>query len=319
MGIKKTINLPEIQHLADVLDEALHLFDSSHSDGALISSAGEIQPSLIEQCVELCQQAAMREIEPIRTIHHLSCTGGTLITKCLAAMPNVLVLNEIDPLSTMTFKPEKPAFTPTDMLALVRQGDQKVSQDLLVQLFLQNLCLLHNEVASIGRRILVRDHSHSHFLTGNEVPERPSLLSMVKSYFPAVSIVTVRDPVDSFLSLQSHGWKHFNPYTFEEYCRRYHLFLDSYESVPIFRYEDFVRSPSDIVMQMCNCLRLSFTDSFSDTFDTFKFSGDSGRKGNIIEPRSRRELRDDFINNIGDSEFYASLIMRLGYKHFSQI
>ena len=86
-------------------------------------------------------------------------------------MPDVMVLNDVDPLSTMTFKPETPDFTPTDMLALVRQGNHKVSNEILVRLFVQNLESLRNELSSAGKRLLLRchGHSHSHFLTGREV------------------------------------------------------------------------------------------------------------------------------------------------------
>jgi sulfotransferase family protein len=304
----------ELEQLTEVLDEALLLLDSNRTDAELPVHLDAIQPSLFEQCIELCQEGARREVEPIRTIHHLSCTGGTLITKCLAAMPNVLVLNEVAPLSTINFKPDKPAFTPTDMLSLVRQGNQKAPVELLIQLFLQNLDLLRNELASIGNRILVRDHSHSHFLTGANIPEQPCLLSIIKNLFQTISVVTVRDPVDSYLSLQKNGWLHFKPGTFNEYCRRYHLFLDAHENVPMFRYEDFVRDPSSVVNQMCHIFQFNFSDNFIDTFDTFKFSGDSGRSGNMIENRPRRMLTKEFLNSVKDSELYIKLINRMGYS-----
>lgn len=316
MAARKFSPLPELQQLAEVLDDALHLFESNRAGVALPAPTDAIQPSLFEQCIELCRQGVTSDVEPIRTIHHLSCTGGTLITKCLATMPNVLVLNEVDPLSTITFKADNPAFTPTDMLALVRQGNQKVPEDLLIQLFLQNLDLLRNELGSIGKRLLIRDHSHSHFLTGSEIPNRPCLRSIVKGHFPLISIVTVRDPVDSFLSMQKVGWKHFQPGTFDEYCRRYHSFLDAYENVPLFRYEEFVREPSEVIGEMCKFLDLNYSDSFMDTFDTFKFSGDSGRKGTIIEPRLRRVMGEEFIKDADGSVAYVELIGRLGYKHF---
>lgn len=305
----------ELEQLTEILDDALLLLDSSRVDAELSAPLDSIQPSLFEQCIEICRQGATREVEPIRTIHHLSCTGGTLITKCLAAMPNVLVLNEVAPLSTLNFKPDKPAFTPTDMLSLVRQGNHDAPKELLIQLFLQNLELLRNELATIGNRVLVRDHSHSHFLTGASIAEQPCLLSIVKSHFQTLSIVTVRDPVDSYLSTQKNGWLHFHPKTFDEYCRRYHAFLDAHEDIPMFRYEDFVRDPSSVVKHMCHVLQLKFSDNFIDTFDTFKFSGDSGRSGQVIEKRPRRILSEEFLDSIKNSELYINLINRIGYRN----
>ena len=35
----------------------------------------------------------------IHTVHHLACTGGTVISKCLAAMPKVALVSEVNPLN----------------------------------------------------------------------------------------------------------------------------------------------------------------------------------------------------------------------------
>ena len=302
----------ELRSLSSVLDEALSLFDGQGPRSEQHAVAEAVQPSLFEQCIELCRQGA-QELEPIRTIHHLSCTGGTLITKCLAAMPNVMVLNEVDPLSTLMIKPEKPAFTPTDMLALVRQGSHKVSDDLLIQLFLQNLEMLRKNLSSAGKRLLLRDHSHSHFLTGTTVRQRTSVLSMVAARFSTHSILTVRDPLDSYLSLVSLGWLHFQPRTFDEYCKRYLLFLDGHEGLPVFKYETFVNEPAETMEQMCAALRLRYSDSFTDTFDVFRFSGDSGRPGATIKPRPRRSYDEGFLTEAQASASYRSLAERLSY------
>lgn len=307
----------ELQQLADVLDEALHLLEGQGSGSDQHVAAEAIPPSLFEQCIELCQQGA-REAEPIRTIHHLSCTGGTLITKCLAAMPNVMVLNEADPLSTMKFKPEAPDFTPTDMLALVRQGNNQVSDETLVQLFVQSLEALLKELDSTGKRLLLRDHSHSHFLTGSDVKKRVSVLGMVAARFSTRSAITVRDPLDSFLSLKamssSGGGIYFTPFTFDEYCRRYMLFLDAHEGLPIFKYEIFVQEPSKTMEQMCAALQLKYSANFTETFDVFRFSGDSGRAGMVIEPRSRRTHDAAILDDVRTSDSYRLLAHRLGYE-----
>lgn len=306
----------ELQSLADVLDEALRLLEGQGQILDQNISTETIQPSLFDQCIELCRQVEGRVAEPIRTIHHLSCTGGTLIAKCLAAMPNVMVLNEVDPLSRLMFNPEKPQFSPTDMLALVRQGNNQVSEELIIHLFVQSLEMLRNELASAGKRLLLRDHSHSHFLVGREVSERTSVLSMVAGHFSTYSIVTVRDPVDSFLSLEQLGWKHFQPPTFDEYCKRYMYFLDAHEGLPVFKYEDFVDEPAKVMGQMCVALRLAYSADFTETFDVFRFSGDSGRSGNTIKPRTRRSCNGAFLEDAETSVSYRLLAARLGYEAF---
>lgn len=306
----------ELQSLADLLDEALQLLAWQDPKIDQCSLVETIQPSLFEQCIKLCRQVGGREAEPIRTIHHLSSTGGTLITKCLAAMPNVMVLNEVDPLSRMQFNPEKPIFSPTDMVALVRQGNNRVSDELLIHLFVQNLEMLRNELASAGKRLLLRDHSHSHFLEGREVNKRTSVLSMVAEHFSTHSILTVRNPIDSFLSLDVLNWKSFQPFNFDEYCKRYMHFLDAHKGLPVFKYEDFVNEPAKQMEQMCVALQLAYTGNFMETFDVFRFSGDSGRSGVTIKPRTRRSYDEAFLENAKTSDSYSLLVNRLGYEAF---
>ena len=65
------------------------------------------------------------------------------------------------------------------MIGLLRQGDPDTSADLLQQLFIHELKLVNNEQKKIGRTLVLRDHSHSHFLTGSTVTNRPTLLEML--------------------------------------------------------------------------------------------------------------------------------------------
>ncbi len=315
---KSAALVDDIKQLADVLDDALGLLNArSEKNPAISNEVLRVQSSLFDQCIAMCRQGEMHSHEPIRTIHHLSCTGGTLITKCLAAMPNVMVLNEVDPLSTFSMDSNKPEFRPTDIIALLRQGDIGIENTLIVELFMSNLRKILDEMRFVGRRLVVRDHSHSHYLTQTEIDSRPSLLNLLDGIFDTRSIVTVRDPIDSYLSLQAMEWLTFEPTTFDEYCRRYHMFLDDHEDIELFRYEDFVVNPLSEMKKMCLVLGLTYTSEFVDTFDVFKLSGDSGRSGGHISRRPRRVCSGEFEQEVKLADNYASLVSRLGYKVFS--
>ena len=39
------------------------------------------------------------KLPPIRVVHHWACSGGTIISRSLAQLPNVVLLSEVHPLA----------------------------------------------------------------------------------------------------------------------------------------------------------------------------------------------------------------------------
>lgn len=304
---------PNAQRLAAIVDEALGLLEHSRVPSTTDFASGT-PATLLEQCRELCAEYEAKSEEPVRIIHHLACTGGTLITKCLCAMPNTQVLSEVDPLSPLPTKSSKPSFAPSDMITLVRQSHKQIDQNLIIDLFTSNLAIIRKKAAESGQRLILRDHAHSHFHTGDSIPVRPDLRSIVNQEFPALSAVTVRHPLDSYLSLKHNNWLHFSPPTLEEYCRRYLVFLDTYEDVSVFKYEDFTKEPKMVMCNLCKALELPYSDDFVDLFSVFRLAGDSGRKGEVIDSRPPRPLDRGTLEASQNSASYKILLEWLGYN-----
>ena len=304
---------PAVVNLSAALDEALSLLKDSSYGRVPLSQPNDTPASLLQQCVELCaQHEAVIASEPIRTIHHFACTGGTLICKCIAAMPNTQLLSEVDPLSTM-LQSKEPQFAPTDLITLMQQSTRGVEPELVIELFLKNLKVIHSESVRLGQRLILRDHAHGHFCLGAAIPDRPDFLQIVAVRFETLSLVTVRHPLDSFLSMEALGWLNFSPRTFDEYCKRYIAFINVYKEVPIIRYEDFVQTPNDIMNNICELLKIPFNDQFTDLFGVFSLTGDSGRKGNSIALRPRRPVSKELAAEVAASENYDILCNRLQY------
>ena len=269
-------------------------------------------PSLLEQCRVLLAEASTHSPPPIRTIHHFACTGGTLISRCIATSPGVHVLSEVDPLSTMPHK-SSPMFTPTDLVGLLRHGSRPVDPELLISTFLDGLQPVYDDARRRGIDLVLRGHAHSHFCWGDCVFPRPTLSEILARRFPVRSIVTVRHPLDSFLSLTAKRWSQFSPFTIEEYCRRYLMFLDRYRDVKIIKYEEFVRQPQVVMEEICAALGLVPALHFMDLFPAIRLSGDSGRSGRRIAPRPRRAHDPELARDAQESPAFAALVERLGY------
>lgn len=308
-----TPNDSPVDKLVSTLDEALSLLRDFSKITEITPAQDQSPASLIEQCMALCSKQETVIQEPVRTVHHFACTGGTLICKCIAAMPNILLLSEADPLSTMQVGGPKPIFAPTDIVSLMRQSSRGSSDDLVIKLFTNNLEIIHTEAVHTGQRLVIRDHAHSHFCVGSEVPTRLSFREIIASKLPVLSLVTVRHPLDSYASLKANGWIHFTPPTLDEYCKRYLAFMKVNDGVPVIKYEDFVENPNEVMAQICTILDIPFSDQFMELFSVFKLTGDSGRTGSVIEQKPRRALCDDVLNEIGDSASYSAVQALLKY------
>jgi hypothetical protein len=302
-----------IDQLTATLNDALDLLKEFSHGSQTVPIPSQNPASLLEQCRALCAQHQAATPDPVRLVHHFACTGGTLISKCIATMPNVQLLSEVDPLSTTPEQPSKPRFAASDMVTLMRQSTRGVNRDLIIEMFLNNLQLIYANTIKLGQRLVLRDHAHSHFCLGSEIPERPSLSAMVSSRFVIRSVVTVRHPLDSYLSLEANSWVHFSPSTFDEYCKRYLAFLRTYDGVPIIKYEDFVDAPQETMRKICFLLDIPYLDKFADLFGVFELTGESGRSGDFIQYQPRRAVGKQLERELELSRHYRILGARLQY------
>jgi hypothetical protein len=266
----------------------------------------------LQRCLDLCAAVPTPRREPIRTLHHFACTGGTLISKCISALPNVQLLSEVDPLSGYV-APGANSFSPTDMVALLRESTRGSRPALVAELFRAQIRVLHRDALHQGLRLVVRDHAHSHFCHGSTLAERPSLRDLMPADLPLLSLLTVRHPLDSFASLADNDWLHFEPRNLDTYCRRYAAFLDRHAGVPVLRYEDFVAAPQPTMQRLCEILALRYEPHFAELFSGFRVSGDSGRSGGTIAPRPSSARALALLPQAQASAAYLGLVQRLGY------
>jgi hypothetical protein len=247
----------------------------------------------------------------LRTLHHFACTGGTLLSRCVAAQPNSVLLSEIDPFSPHLS--EESGFAPADLIRHAQAGLRPLSTDGLKTSFLASLEGMHEATRRSGRYLVIRDHTHSHFCRDALPVDRPPILTLLAERFCPVPLVTVRHPLDSFISLHKLGWISFSPRTLEEYSKRYHAFLDAYSDAPIVRYEDFVVAPEAQAEIICRHLELPISAHWKDYLSVIQLSGDSGRSSTEIKPRARQSIPDDVLDQIEKSPRYNLLCGRLSY------
>lgn len=251
---------------------------------------------------------------PVRIIQHLSCTGGTIMSKCLAGLPNVVLLSEANPSSELHVESTPPGFAPSDIIYLAKRAKIPQFKQLCRNIFKADIGVIARHSRLLGKHLVIREHSHSDFLIGEAPKKFSTIREFLKEDHPIRSVLTVRHPVDSYLSMVDRNWIHFTPGTIEEYCRRYMVFIDRNKDVPFYKYEHFVKDPVAEIDRMCDTLDLPFNEDFMDIFDLNALSGDSGRSSPIIEKRERRSFDQDFQKHLEDCRSYQELCEKLEYE-----
>ena len=267
--------------------------------------------SVLAECQNLILPAVTPVHAPVRLVHHFACTGGTLIARCLGVMPNVHLQSEVDPLSTQL---DSQRFRPTDLGFLARTGTRPVDRATVLRIFHAGLDVVLDQAGQLGRHVVLRDHAHSQYCVGDRIPDRPTLRAIVATAHPVLSLVSLRHPLDSYLSLQKNAWVHFTAQTLEEYAHRMTRFLDDHKDLPQIRYEDILADPAGQIQMACQKLRLRFNPAFGDLIADVTLSGDSGRKGSGFTRHPRRPVPDDIARQAATSPTYTTLCARLGYN-----
>jgi hypothetical protein len=299
----------ELKGALSLLEERLGDFpmkDSSH--GNIVQETA----SLLQRCADIVDNK-QSEKPLIRVLHHFACSGGTLISKCLSSMPNTYLLSEVHPTTHLNVG-NNPEFRPTDVISLCRYARLPNIDELSREILVSSVQRVTEFLSKIGSKLIIREHTHSDYCVGAKETGYSEVVKSLSHSFTIKSVVTVRDPIDSYLSLKNNGWAHFSPNSFEEYCRRYVTFLNNYDDAQVFKYETFVENPSDQMKLICEYLEIEFVESFLDFFDTAVVTGDSGRKSSNISKRARREVSNEMQEEIIKSPSYRTIADRFHYE-----
>jgi hypothetical protein len=306
----------KLQSLQESILNAVDMIDQSQlvNDDLLLKQSGMYSTNSLDfinanSLLDKCEQVdtGYKKSKPdIRVVHHLACSGGTLISKCISAMPNVYLLSEAHPFSDLHLGAGKPKFSPTDISALSRHADIPHQQELARKVFLESIKIADNHLTNMGSHLVIRDHTHSDYSTGETVCAHSAIVNVLQRDYNVMSLLTIRDPIDAYAALVKNKWLHFSPPTFDEYCRRFNVMLNHFENEHIVRFEDFVADPRKKMQKICKCLSIPYSELFEDIFGVFRVTGDSGRSSDIIGSRERI-APEDVLNQCKNSKEYQKI------------
>ena len=108
--------------LRNMMSELQSSISEIQADESLSNAlSNTLSASNAESLLAQCEQALgdVNTKPKLRIIHHLACSGGTLISKCISALPNVYLLSELHPTTTLHMGGGRPKFLPADVLSLI--------------------------------------------------------------------------------------------------------------------------------------------------------------------------------------------------------
>ena len=301
----------ELQNALSMIEDSTEL--KSKLPEFFESAGFPMAQSLMERCAETVHKNNINVKPTIRVLQHFACSGGTLVSKCFAALPNVYLLSEAHPTTELHMGQGKAKFLPSDITSMARYAKIPDATDLAYALFKQNVIATARHTERLGGKLIIREHTHSDYCVGKNTVKNSTVIDILNEEFNILQFATIRDPIDAYRSLTENNWVHFAPGTFEEYCQRFLAFVNTLEDKQIIRYEDFVDNPIKQMQMMAEKFELPFDESFMDTFSVFRVSGDSGRSGEAIKNRPRKALSEDFKKEILDSKSYKMITKRYGY------
>ncbi len=250
---------------------------------------------------------------PIRILHQMARSGGTVISRCIGAMRDVVLLSEIHPDAFHHYHPLSQAadwyqlFSAEEVSEIVRVADP-----------LNTIRIIAGRCAELGQHLVIREWSHWDYIgTPYCRPAfRSTLSEILAPHFELRRIATVRHPLDQWLSL-TRLFPAMGELDLSKTMRGCRAFAKMADAVGFHRYEDFVADPDRGLSLICEQIKLPFDASYRNAWQTNdKVTGDihGNRAGDRIQVLPRQPVPDDLRGPIERIADYQTILNVLNYQ-----
>ena len=255
--------------------------------------------------------------ETLRIVHHLHRTGGTLISKCIASLSNIALLSEVNP--GASFMVLDPVFQASFWLKLLSDSEAKQCEELP---FSEKINAIHSLASKRGEKLVLRNWAYLDFFAKPFTPSATNeltTLSAVEEFFSIKQIVTVRHPMDQWLSWCAYkGSAKADDYGFEPFIDACCEFELKTQGMNCIRYEDFVSNPHREMKAICEYLDLEFDPIFLTRWPYYhQITGDDNDRASgdwKIEPKPRRKPDEELLSKANNNPNYQYLLKSYGYE-----
>jgi tetratricopeptide (TPR) repeat protein len=297
-----------VQNLAEMLVQ----IDRSDSAFLLTQSYLQKHPENRE-----IQHLSNKLRPPIRIIHHMARSGGTVLCKCLGCMNRILLLSEVHPLGMKWFDPLIQAYEWFDLFT----GEEMDVMKRANLTFQQKVTRIYERSVSQNCQLVLRDWSHLDF-TGVPFIKNPSYslitATELQDRFHVIHLATVRHPIDQWLSLSKLEVMN-NQITIDAFLYGYHRFAEFARNIGFIRYEDFTQNPQSTMQTICEKISLDYDDAFLNNWTNYTTITGDTRSERVpdacIRTMPRRPVEKKLLKLFASSSDYWNSLSILGYDH----
>ncbi|MDY6904300.1 MAG: hypothetical protein SWH61_06415 [Thermodesulfobacteriota bacterium] len=276
----------------------------------------------------------MRPKRKIRVIHHMARSGGTILTRCLGAMRDTVMLSEVHPrgtgpnvarVSSVDQKVHNPIWQAQTWFKLFTDAEYK---ELMAQyknvidaeMFPYVIELIANAIRK-EKFIVLRDWSHLDYTGIPYVKKplyRPSIVDVLEDRFEVIRYASARHPIYQWISL-SRLKVIADRLKIDDFLYGYFKFADMAKEIGFIRYEDFTDDPDGKLQILCRGLDLPFDPDYRHYWMDYAFmTGDINKKimsnKREIVSANTRKIPPKMLETFERNDYYHASLALLGYR-----
>ena len=266
-------------------------------------------------------------MKTIRLIHNLPRSGGTIVSKCLGAQKDVILLSEIHPEGILISKKMgvrsfifDPIFQSQVWHNLFKKDEyEKISNSDIK--FEEKIDLILDKTELINKKLIIRDWAFVDFF-GKQFIEpsyKNSLFEVLNKKYKILNLYIMRHPLKLYASCYNNLGFFRRDYNYDFYIKGYkNYFLESSKN-NIFIFENFILNSEKSLKSMCSSLEIDYDKNYLNKIKDVNLTGDVDaiNSTNIHTKDSitkKKLVKEDDLNKIRNHDDFISLMNDLkGY------
>ena len=248
-------------------------------------------------------------MKTIRLIHNLPRSGGTIISKCLAAQKDTILLSEIHPNGIEIRK--KMGLDPIDFDPIFQfqiwnnsfEKDEYKKISNSDYKFEEKIDLIYEKTESLNKKLVIRDWAFADYFGKpfTEPKYKNSLLEILNKKYKILNLYVIRHPIKTYLSCYNFLNFFRSGYDFDFFIKGYRNYFLNASTNNICIFENFITNPEKSLKKMCDILDIDYDTNYLNKLKDVNLTGDINAVSSVNihnkDSLAKKKLTEDEIKN----------------------